>query len=177
MKKFLIPLNGLLLYLFLVSGCTHLEPGPDVKLNTAASWVVLPLRNLSETPLAAQRVEAILLSMLQKASLPQLLVYPETASDNFALMLNDARRLDLAKQWAKTEKINYGIGGSVQEWQYKTGLDGEPTVGITLAVIDLNDNRVIWTATASRTGWGSENLTETTSLVLRKLIANMQLQP
>lgn len=178
MKKLVVIFCTVVLAAVLSSGCTHLESGTSVSLSTTERWAVLPLQNLAETPRASERVESILQSMLQNKGVKQLSLYPKGDAENLALLLDDGKRLEVAKTWARRQGVRYGITGSIQEWRYKTGLDGEPAVGITLNVIDLqDDDKPLWTATASRTGWGSENLTETTAQVLNALLGELELLP
>ena len=43
--------------------------------------------------------------------------------------LDERRRAELALRWAKDKGFLYGVTGSVEEWRYRNGLDGEPAVG------------------------------------------------
>ncbi len=158
------------------SGCTHVESGAAVKeVNRSDHFVILPMQNLAETPRAGERVESMLESLMHGQGVRHLDEASTGNGDHLALLLDDGKRLETAKAWARQEGIRYGITGSVQEWRYKTGLDGEPAVGITLNLIDLsNKDALLWSATASRTGWGSENLTRTTAKVLKTLVAEME---
>jgi len=123
-------------------------------------------------------VESILYSILQNQGVHRLSFPPKDDSETLSLLLDDGQRMISAKGWARANGFRYGITGSVQEWSYKTGLDGEPAVGITLSLFDLKKNdQLLWAATASRTGWGSENLTETTTRVLQALLDGMELEP
>ncbi len=178
MKKLVIIICTAVLTTILSNGCTHLESGTSVSLSTTERWTVLPLQNLAETPRASERIESIMQSILYNKGIKQLSLYPKGEAENLALLLDDSKRLEVAKTWAREQGFRYGITGSIQEWRYKTGLDGEPAVGITLIIMDLQDEyKPLWTATASRTGWGSENLTETTAQVLKAMLGEMELLP
>lgn len=157
-------------------GCTHLQSGASPKLSKGESWVILPFQNLAETPRAGERVESILQSILKNKGVQKLSLYPKEDADNLALFINDDKRMAAAKEWAKENGFRYALTGSVQEWRYKTGLDGEPAVGITLNLIDLqNNDALLWSATASKTGWGADNLTEITVKVLNAIIGRIGL--
>lgn len=178
MKQSWLMLWAALLTVVGLSGCTHLESGAPVRLETSEHWLILPLENLAETPRAGERVESILQSLLQNRGVRQVALYPKQNSEDLSLLLDDGKRVAAAKDWAKGQNFRYGITGSIQEWRYKTGLDGEPAVGITLNLVDLKHNdHVLWSATAARTGWGSENLTVTTTKVLNAIIGEMELTP
>lgn len=48
--------------------------------------------------------------------------------------------------------------GTVNEWRYKVGLDGEPAVSVTLKLIDMRNGRVIWSAVGSKMGSSRSSL-------------------
>ena len=78
-----------------------------------------------------------------------------------------ARALD----WARGEKARYALTGAVDEWRYKVGVDGEPAVGITLQVIDVQSGNVIWSAAGSRTGWSRDAVSAVAQKLLRELLS------
>jgi hypothetical protein len=177
MKKIFLIITSAVLFAFVQSGCTHLDSKASIKLSNAEPWVILPFQNLAETPRAGERVESLLQSILKNQGVNKLAFYTKNDPGNLTLFIDDGKQLETAKNWAKAKGFRYGITGSVQEWRYKNGLDGEPAVGLTLNIIDLRKNdALLWTATASRTGWGSENLTRTTIKVLHTLLARIELK-
>lgn len=178
MKKLIITLCAVFIGISMQSGCTHLESGKSVQLKSTDHWALLPLQNLAETPRAGEQVETILQGMLLNQGITELAVYTNVDGDDLALLLDDDKRIEKAKLWASEQGLRYCITGSVQEWHYKTGLDGEPAVGITLRILDMHQEaQPIWSSTASRTGWGAENLTETTARVLKTLLDQIELLP
>jgi hypothetical protein len=62
------------------------------------------------------------------------------------------------------------VTGSVEEWRYKGGLEGDPAVGLTLVVFELATNRVVWSASGSRTGTGADSVSGTALTLLGSLI-------
>jgi hypothetical protein len=71
--------------------------------------------------------------------------------------------------WARSENIRYALAGSVDEWRYKVGIDGEPAAGVTLQLIDVQSGQVLWAAAGGSTGWSRESL----SGVAQKLVAKL----
>ena len=69
-------------------------------------------------------------------------VYNATATNEGLFELADRRNQEAALTWAKTTGAKYAVAGSVDEWRYKVGLDGEPATGISLNVIDLTSGQV-----------------------------------
>lgn len=68
------------------------------------------------------------------------------------------------------------VTGTVDEWRYKSGLDGEPAVGITLEVRAADGDGIVWSGTAARTGWGREGLSVAGHKVLQGLVDAMPLE-
>lgn len=152
-------------------------------LDNQANWVLLPVVNHSQTPQAGERVEAILVSLLRSRGITNISHYPKTPQSKMLMMLDDQSRYNAALKWALTQGFRYAITGTVEEWRYKAGLDGEPAVGITLRVIDLHPHTekspgqeplpVPWSATGARTGWGREGIAAATYTLLNKLLDGM----
>lgn len=157
-----------------LGGCATSTHNPSPVLPRNASWGVLPMVNYSQTPQAGERSEQILLSVLTRDGLqPQ--VYPIAADANLAL-LDDSERLAQALQWARTQKLDYVITGSVEEWRYKNGLDGEPAVGLSVRVLQASNGKVLWSNSGARAGWSRESLAGSTQKVLDQLISDLRLE-
>lgn len=172
------PLTGLAalgLALLFLAGCSVMQiqqgTGP-VALDS--QFAVIPLTNLSQTPQAGDQAASILSAILRARGADEVRLYlPE--DDNPLAYDNRARQ-----QQALTDAIENGanlvVTGTVDEWRYKNGLDGEPAVGITLEIRDPNDDEVIWSGTAARTGWGREGLSVAGHKVLDGLVDSMPLE-
>lgn len=115
-----------------------------------ARWVMLPFSNYSETPQAGERVEAILDTLLRKQGIAQLDRYPPLKEDDAHLIISERQRFEESLVWAQQQHFDYGVSGSVGEWRYKSGVEGDPAVGITIRVIELSTSRVVWSATGTR---------------------------
>ncbi|MCY1405315.1 hypothetical protein D9M71_205530 [compost metagenome] len=68
------------------------------------------------------------------------------------------------------------VTGSVEEWQYKNGLDGEPAVGVSLQVLETSSGKLLWSRSGARAGWSRESLAGTAQTVLRDLVGNLRLE-
>ena len=153
-----------------LAGCTTLRTTSDTpKLSTAQPWVLLPMENLAQAPQAAERVERIAAALLRARGI-RVQDYPRDTDTSPLLLTNDVARYQKALSWARQQDATYGVTGSVNEWRYKAGLDGEPAVGVTLRVVELNTGSVVWTATGARAGWGREAVSMTAQKVLDDLI-------
>lgn len=152
-----------------LDACTTVDVQPAPELDLKGSWAVLPLSNHTETPQAGLRAESILESLVRSAGITNLRRYPANLASDTLFEPAERRVVDQALAWARGEKLRYGLTGSVQEWRYKVGVDGEPAVGISLQLLDLSSGAVIWTASGSKTGWSREAL----SGVAQKLLAEL----
>ena len=158
----------------LATGCSTFTDHHTATLPREAAWGLVPVVNFSQAPQAGERVEQILLSVLAEQGL-QPRHYPAAPRSDLP-MLDDRNRLADALAWAASERLDYVISGSVEEWQYKSGLDGEPAVGISLQVIKPATGRVVWSKSGARAGWSRESLAGTGQKVLRELAGALRLE-
>jgi TolB-like protein len=132
---------------------------------------MLPFLNHSDTPEAGKRASDIAATLMRSKGINDVDEnYTMNSSSNLLSGLDQQKKLQEAIVRGQQKKYRYGFSGSVQEWRYKSGLDSEPAVGITLKVIDLNDGKVLWSASGSKTGWGRSSVSGTGHELMRVLI-------
>jgi polysaccharide biosynthesis protein PelC len=173
MRKHILLIAGLTIAL---GACTVHHMQPSSPLPKQARWVVLPVVNLAEAPLAGEKVEALLDNALRLHGLKTLQRQDPPASKANDLLLSDQRRYEQALAAARQGDAGFAVTGSVQEWRYKTGLDGEPAVGLTLQVLELPSARVLWTASGAKTGWGYANVSGTAQQLIAELLESLTLK-
>lgn len=165
-----------LVVLALSAGCggpvTSIHRAGEVK--ASSRWALLPVQNHSETPQAGERVEAILETLLRKGGVAQLDHYPSPKEGDAQLFTSDRQRYEAALDWARGSKYDYAVTGSVEEWRYKSGLDGEPAIGISMRVVELSTGKVLWAATGTQTGTGAENASGTALKLLDRLVHELR---
>ncbi|MEN9356436.1 MAG: hypothetical protein RL695_607 [Pseudomonadota bacterium] len=145
-------------------------------LDAGAKWALLPLANHTDTPQAALAAEALIEHQLRQHGLTQLMRYPATLSRDTLFEPSERRVGDEARKWAREQGVRYGVQGAVEEWRYKVGIDGEPAVGVTLQVVDLNNNdAVLWSAASARSGWSREALVAVATKLMENLVAGLPL--
>lgn len=154
----------------LLGACTttSVQP-PPAGIAAGASWALLPIVNYTQTPQAGLRAEAILESLVRSRGLEALRRYPSELNVEALFEPTERNAVDKALRWARDERVRYALTGTVDEWRYKVGVDGEPAVGMTLQLIDLVSGDVVWSATGAKTGWSREGL----SGVAQKLISEL----
>lgn len=140
---------------------------PD--LVSGASWALLPILNHTETPQAGLRAEAITESLMVANGLA-VTRYPAQMQTETLFEPTDRKSVDQALAWAKKQNARYAVTGAVDEWRYKVGVDGEPAVGVTLTIIDVQTGRTLWSGAGGRTGWSREALSAVAQKLIRQLL-------
>lgn len=158
----------------LLTACQTMTSSNRVIVSSAESWALLPIVNLSTTPLAGNRAAALVETHLRSRGVKNLEVYKAPENESVIALLDEAGQLEKAKDWARQNGFRYGITGDVQEWSYKNGLDNEPSIGMTLKFVDLQTNEVMWAASGTRTGWGYSNLSSTANKTIGELLTQVR---
>ena len=164
-----------LLCLLSLAGCSIIKSEDDRQFSSAASWVLLPLDNYSQTPQASERAESILTTLLRSRGITQLSLAPNDVAPDALPFQDNPRRYRQALAWAQSRGAEFGVTGTIEEWRYKSGLDGEPAAGISLRVIDIRSGDILWSASAARSGWSRESLSGNAQKVMRKLVDQLPL--
>lgn len=151
--RFVAPLLACLA-LVLLTACasTSFHAGPAPTIERSASWVVAPLLNNTATPYAGQRAAQLVSALLAQRGVGPVQVAPAPADATGLPIDNGTGAEEAAKAFALQQHAHYLVRGSVDEWTYKIGLDGQPAVSFTLSVVDLGSDKVIWTGAASASG-------------------------
>ncbi len=157
----------------ILSGCSTINYGGAGKAERGAVWAVIPFVNSTETPFAAERAEAIATAVLYANGIRKVLAPPqEPAADGETVSADRGikRRQD-GLEWAKKQGARYALTGTVTEWRYKVGLDGEPVAGMTIQLVDLSDSSVLWSGSSGRSGWSREAVSAVAQQVIEKLVS------
>ncbi|MCS6957526.1 MAG: hypothetical protein RMK75_03605 [Aquificaceae bacterium] len=129
---------------------------------------ILPFENNTETPLAGLRVASITEGVASsKGYNLKRVAFTYQQKEYSAEEINRLIR-DL-----QDKGVDYAITGSVNEFRYKAGIDGEPAVSITLKVYSVKDNRIVYTATASKSGWYYQSVSTLTQKLINKILPDV----
>jgi hypothetical protein len=160
-----------------LAACSSLAVQPGPALDPGAQWVLLPVANHSETPQAAEKLESMLATLLRIRGVTNLRLYAPPAASAAALpVLDDTVRLKEALNWARDGDFEYGITGSVEEWHYKSGVEREPAVGLSLRVQTIGTEQVLWSASGARSGWGRATVTGTAQDLVADMLDTIELR-
>ena len=159
--------------LALLAGCSVIQSQDGEPIPADSQFAVVPLNNLSQTPQAGDQAASILSAILRANGADQVSLYLPDGQN--PLVYESRQRQREATDEAARDGADFILTGTVDEWRYKSGLDGEPAVGVTLEVRRVQDNTLIWSGTSARTGWGRESLSVAGHKVLQKLVNAMPL--
>jgi hypothetical protein len=142
--------------------------GPRVYLN--APWVLLPSINNTETPQAGGRLDSIAVSLMRSQGVNLSIYSVSSQQDDGQFESADRRSQEAALAWAKKQGYRYAVAGSVDEWHYKVGLDGEPAAGVSLSIIDVATGQALWSGSAAGTGRSQQAISALTQELVNKLL-------
>jgi len=176
---------GLSMLLFL-SGCVHTQTTTAIDLaqinSRARRVVVLPLDNLTTTPNAGRIVGDLLTTeiiasthflLLERSEMMEKLVAGTTS--DASEVLEKAAALKIGRDLG----VDTVIFGSVTEFRYKRGLDEDPIVGLTIRMLDVPENKILWAESVSATGSANSSqssLSALSHLVCAELVKHLSVQ-
>jgi len=152
------------------AGCSYAVKSPSMDLPAGSKVAVGSVVNNSETAMAADKVRALLAARVKLSFGEDSPVYQPSYSDD-VIPRQDA---EAARSWAVSQGANYVLSATVEEWRYKSGLDGEPAVGLTLELKETATGRSVWSASGAKTGWGRSSLAATGGKLLDKLLSGLE---
>lgn len=163
--------------LLLLAGCTSvLDVRAGARCDPKVRWALLPFGDYGETPQAGERAEELTASLMRVRWNIHLERYPATRESTAMVDLDERQRYDQALQWAREQGYDYGVTGSVQEWRYRNGAEGEAAVGLSLRVVQIKTGRPDWVASGAQSGLGPQTVSGVAERLLGKMINQMKMQ-
>ncbi|SFV50207.1 Extracellular Matrix protein PelC [hydrothermal vent metagenome] len=164
-KKLLLLLT---FFLILFSGCSSIINKKNLKLPTGKQYAISSFWNYTETPMAGLRASSIVESVLAKEKI--ILNSLIEGSSEMGEVESRQKFISSKKVEAKALGAEYLITGDVQEWRYKTGIDGEPVVSYSIKIIDLKNDTVIYSSVGAKSGWGHKSIGVVAQEIAEELI-------
>jgi hypothetical protein len=158
---------------FLCACATCIQDKP-LKLDKAARIAVGPVFNRSDSPQAGSREQEMLFAQLRARGFAAQEVYRPQQSVEAADETAEAAIMSDALAWARKQGYSLLLCGSVQEWHYKPGLEGQPAVGLSINAVDVSSGLAVWTASGAKTGWGRDSLSGTAQALSGKLLGGLK---
>lgn len=157
-----------------LSACTTLARTSPIYLHCGSRVGVVPFLNNSQTPAAGISASEITANILRSKGAAALVNYPLERGAKIVLP-GVQYRISKAQMWqfANRNHLQYLLIGTVTEWHYKAGIDGEPAVGFTLQLVDVSTHQVIWSGVAARTGNSRQGVAIIAQELLKNTMANI----
>lgn len=163
-------LLGLILFLFLSTGCSTIVNKKNISLPQGKKYAIASFWNYTETPMAGLRASSIVESVLAQKQIS--LISMLGGSDEMAEAKSKVLFLQKKREEALSVDADYLVIGEVQEWRYKTGIDGEPVVSYSVKVIDLKNSNIIFNGVGAKSGWGHKSIGVVAQEIAQELIPN-----
>jgi TolB-like protein len=157
-----------------MSACGTVRQTAGPTLTHGDKVAVVSIANYTETPDAGKSAESIAANTLRAGGVGDVRIAP--ADTNRNALFDNAQRGDGDKslEWARSQNARYVLTGAVEEWRYKTGIDGEPVVGVTFELVDVANGSVVWSATGTRTGWSRSALSSVATTLIGNVLSPLQ---
>lgn len=170
MKRLITLIAGFGAALALLAGCAVIDHSAPSGADKSAAWVLLPFGNATETPFAGQRAEAVTENLLRALGVANVQRYPSDLQRDNLFETGQAKDDAKAIEWAKAQGARYAVTGTVDEWRYKVGVDGEPAVGLALTVLDVGSGQRVYSAVGGKSGFSRESLAGVAQKLARELL-------
>ena len=174
MKKWICIFSSCLV--LLLAGCTgsQINSSDPLAVAPSATYAVLPFDNHTETPLAGERATSVAAGLLDSYGIRNVLVYRKAVTSKTlfpGISKPVSRQAMLA--WARQHGARYAITGSVNEWTYKVGLDGEPVAGFTVELLDAASGKILWTSVGSASGGSRKAVSTVAQRLMNKMMSGL----
>ena len=159
-----------------LSSCTRMNVNVSngLVLPSHTRLIIGPLANHTDTPLANRRVESMLVGYMQTKGFKNVTPYPRQPScEKLLYCADESMPNSRLVAWARHHHVAFVLTGSVNEWRYKVGLDGEPVAGVSLALINVNTGKTVWTGVGGVIGGSRSGLDIVGQQLLVKLLNNL----
>ncbi len=162
----------LFFYLFtlFLSGCSAQLNKLETPLPSKQTYAITQFWNYTQTPMAGSRAASIVQGVYTAQGVPVVSLIQ--GSQNFQEPPSRADFLNQQKKRAQAVDATYLITGEVQEWRYKTGIDGEPVVSYSVEIIHLKDNNVVFRGVGAKSGWGHKSIGVIAQEIAQELTPN-----
>lgn len=131
----------------------HKKPA---SLSSDKVYAITAFSNYSQTPKAGLSAASIVESVLAEENIVVHSII--IGSEDVKSKKSQEELFAIQKAKAKQLKADYLITGDVQEWRYKTGIDGEPVVSYSIKVIDLKNSAIVFNGVGAKSSWGHKSI-------------------
>jgi len=150
------------------TNCSSIVNKNSVTLPKNKTYAISSFWNYTETPMAGLRASTIVDGVISKKNIHTISLIG--GSEEIESSKSKDSFIKEKKEKAISMGASYLIIGSVQEWRYKTGIDGEPVVSYTIKIIDLKSNKTVFNGVGAKSGWGHKSIGVIAQEIAQELI-------
>jgi len=158
----------ILVFIIIFSGCSSIVNKNEVTVPKNQKYAISSFWNYTETPMAGLRASSIIEGVISQKNITIYSLIGGT--DEMENIKSKELFIKQKESEAKKMGASYLITGDVQEWRYKTGIDGEPVVSYTLKIIDLNSNQTVFSGVGAKSGWGHKSIGVVAQEIAKELL-------
>lgn len=167
--------TGLILAFLTVISCTTITSSHQV-VCAQTRWGIVPFTNNTEVPLAGYRAMSITQGLLEAKGARHVQVYKSNKTCNQLIVCPNANPpIEKIIAWARARHLRYVMTGTVNEWVYKVGLDGEPVASVTLQLYETQHGYMIWNAVGSKFGNTRSGLGNTGQKLIQEMLWSLKI--
>lgn len=162
------------LLLLLATGCGTVVTDRRAQSEIEVTRLLLPpFVNATDDEHASRALTEMTGSALAEAGLP-LFQTEETLIKSAADKAQgpDGRYAELARSMGASHLLI----GTVHEYRYKTDLDGDPAVGITMRLVDATTGQTLWQGTSANVGYAFASVTSASQKAVRSLVRDLPIK-
>lgn len=126
-----------------------------------------PFENATDDEHAGRALTELTASALYERALPIIQTEPTLAK---ARLENAAGPDGLWIESARSVGATHIVLGTIHEYRYKTDLDGDPAVGVTLRIVDASNGKTVWQGTSGKVNVMFASLTKTSQRAIWRLV-------
>ncbi len=163
---------ALLFALLFLAGCTSVvHQGGAANISKYNTRLVLaPFQNATDDENAGRALTALAGTILREHHLP--LYQDETVLRKIeSAPPGDGEQGYL--QIAREAQATHLLIGTVHEYRYKTDLNADPVVGITLRLVTVQNGQTVWQGSSSKVGYLFASLTGTAQKAIEDLVEQL----
>ena len=161
---------GILFSLFCLNACTTINSSHQT-VPAHAAWGIMPFTNNTEVPQAGYRAMSMTMGLLEVKGIKNIHMYKSNDTCNQLIVCpNAVPSLEHVLTWARKQHLQFIMTGTVNEWIYKVGLDGEPVASLTLQLYEVPHGRMIWNAVGSKFGATRDGLGITGQKLIQEML-------
>lgn len=151
-----------------INSTTQIVPGH-------ARWGIVPFANNTEIPQAGYRAMSMTMGLLEVKGIQNIIQYKANDSCNQLIVCpNSNPSPPQILSWARAHQLQFVMTGTVNEWVYKVGLDGEPVASVALQLYDVKSGRMIWNALGSKFGTTRSGLGSTGQKLIKEMLCTLK---